>query len=303
MTSPVVNSPLTGNANVSLVKEINTNRIIEGYKNKFQLDVSRFFTGLNKIQVYRCLDSGYEFYYPSNLDGDSTFYEHLQNFPWYYMDWKWEHEITASLVKDNEKILEVGCAKGAFITRIAQMYKVTCVGLELNKSALEHARKNNIDIRGEYVQDHAKTHRDHYDIVCSYQVLEHIADVKSFLAASVDALKPGGRLIVSVPNNDSFIKHVEMLELNMPPHHMGLWTQKSLESLQKYYPLKLTEVFLEPLQPQHYAYYTSVMLKKKFGNNLFAKGLLALSYPFLFTLKFFSTKITGHTILCVYTKE
>ena len=46
---------------------------------------------------------------PPTLRGQSTFYEALQRYPWYYVPWKWEHEIAKSYLKDGDQVLEVGC--------------------------------------------------------------------------------------------------------------------------------------------------------------------------------------------------
>jgi 2-polyprenyl-3-methyl-5-hydroxy-6-metoxy-1,4-benzoquinol methylase len=105
-------------------------------------------------------------------------------------------------------------------------------------------------IVNQYVQDYAKEHRDEFDLVCSFQVLEHIADVNSFIESKVACLKKGGKLIISVPNNDSFIKK-NFAALNMPPHHMGLWTKESLIYLTKIFPLELIDIHLEDLKEYH----------------------------------------------------
>ena len=73
------------------------------------------------------------------------------------------------------------------------------------------------------IEDHADQRPGHYDAVTSFQVLEHVTEPASFLRACVKALRPGGRLLLGVPNNDSFLGLLEDNWLNMPPHHMSLW--------------------------------------------------------------------------------
>ena len=86
-------SPLSKTSSVELVKNISTKNIINSYKT-YNINVLSYFSGLKEIAIYKCKETGYKFYYPFNLSGDSKFYEHFQNFDWYYMPWKWEHEIT-----------------------------------------------------------------------------------------------------------------------------------------------------------------------------------------------------------------
>ena len=256
-----ITSPLTGADNTEFVKKINKNEIIRGYK-KYNINTSSYFKNINTISVYKCLDTGYQFFYPFNLSGDSSFYEHFQKFNWYYMPWKWEHNITKQYLNNNMNLLEVGCAQGAFLSKISELFDFkTLVGLELNESSpVVH---DNWSILNQTVQDFSKKNKEKFDLVCSYQVLEHIADVRSFIEAKIKCLKKGGKLIISVPNNDSYIKFSDNC-LNMPPHHMGLWTEESLKSLTKQFPLELVEVHYEDLQDYHLEHYVSATYYYKY---------------------------------------
>jgi 2-polyprenyl-3-methyl-5-hydroxy-6-metoxy-1,4-benzoquinol methylase len=245
-------SPLDSNTDAHLVKTVPVSLLVNLYK-EFGIDVSRYFHHLKEISVYECQKTGYRFYYPFNIDGDSAFYEHFQQFDWYYMPWKWEHEISTRYIKNGNKILEVGCAHGAFLKRVNELFTLApCIGLELNESTPQ--ADQNWSIVNETVQHFQKTHANTFDIVCSYQVLEHISEVRSFLEASITCLKPGGTLIISVPNNESFIKDSEMC-LNYPPHHMGLWDTRSLKALTDIFHLELINVHYEPLQEYHIGSY------------------------------------------------
>src|SRR5205807_9201048 len=42
-----------------------------------------------------------------------------------------------------------------------------------------------------------------FDLVCAFEVLEHIADERAALAAWRERLRPGGRLLLSVPAGES----------------------------------------------------------------------------------------------------
>jgi len=299
----IVKSPLTKNSNTICEKNILCRGIIDNYSKTFNIDVSRFFQGMESIQIYRCLETGYRFFYPLNIDGDGKFYEHLQQFDWYYMPWKWEHEQTFHLIKPNEIVLEVGCAKGDFIEKLTKS-GINCVGLELNQDAVKEGEQRKIKIFNETVQEHAKSNHEKYDVVCSFQVMEHIASIKDVLQASIDSLKKGGKLIISVPNNDSFLGYDTGNYLNMPPHHMGLWNEQSLKSLTSLFNIKLKEIYFEPLQTYHKSYFENVMIShylEKFNLNApiyrkIAKWILPK------TISFFPKRIKAFTIQTVYEK-
>jgi SAM-dependent methyltransferase len=297
-------SPLTFSKNVSFVRNIKTKNIIPLYK-KYDIDVSGFFENQLEISIYQCNKSGYQFYYPYNLSGDSEFYEHFQNFDWYYMPWKWEHEISIKYIRAGMNILEVGCAHGAFLNKISQDISLgVCTGLELNSSAkFENER---FKILNQTIQDFSEKNNVEFDVVCSYQVLEHIWDVHSFLDSKIKCLKPGGLLIVSVPNNDSYIKYSDTA-LNMPPHHMGLWTQKSLESIADIFNLKIIDIHIEELMEYHVDAYIHMMRYGKgnvLRNRIKRKIEIMLGIHKQFKKNIIKNRksIVGHTILVVFQK-
>ena len=307
-------SPITSNSHVKLINVFKKNDIVNMYLNGLNIDVSPYFENIDEVKLYKCLETDYCFYYPHGLAGDGHFYSQLQTFSWYYMRWKWEHEQAAKLVTDGMSILEIGCAEGDFLTEIRNRNLVTVTGLELNKSAVVKATEKNLNVIEEFVEDHSKNNESMYDIVCSFEVLEHIEHVKDFIESSIRCLKPGGKMIIAVPNNDSFIKYgYQSNYLNMPPHHSGLWSESSLKNLAKYFDIKFDYVVHEPIQEYHKEWHNDLMF------NLFNKGLQRLNLHSLynklpsliqrifnriiiFILKVITTS-KGHTIVAVFTKK
>jgi 2-polyprenyl-3-methyl-5-hydroxy-6-metoxy-1,4-benzoquinol methylase len=299
-----INSPLYNGGQAKLIREISVNKIIRKYQ-PFGFNPSYLLNKIKSVAVYECLNTSYKFYYPFYISGDSKFYEYFQNFEWYYMPWKWEHEVTKEYLKDGQSILEIGCAHGAFLKKINELYDLKeSVGLELNETTPEDSSK--WKIVNQFVQDYQNENKERFDIVCSYQVLEHIAEVHSFIKAKIECLKPGGTLIISVPNNESFIKNMDPA-LNMPPHHMGLWDTKSLKSLENIFPVKLIKFHYEEIQDyhissyiftNHYSKYTKIIgiIIRKWHkisgryNNLEKKVIEK------------KNTIIGHTILATYKK-
>lgn len=299
-----IKSPLTGKSNTIFENNILCSNLIENYSKTFNIDISRFFQSYESIQIYRCLETGYRFFYPFNIDGDGKFYEHLQQFDWYYMPWKWEHNVTKKLLSGNEKILEVGSGGLGFVDNL-QKSGFDITGLELNKQSIIKAFEQGLKILNETVQEHAKNNFGKYDLVCSYQVLEHITEVYSFIEAQVDCLKRGGKLIISVPNNDSFIKLTKGGLLNFPPHHMGLWNKKSLISIVNLFDLKVDKILYEPLQEYHMDWYINSTMQEKIFKNRFARIIFnrfKLRNLYSYLVKKIRTKIHGHTIMVIFTK-
>lgn len=243
-----VQSPLIAYNVARHVRDVPVSFIVAGYE-KYGLDVTRFFSGLEELSIFECTVSGLQFFHPGNVMGDSDFYSALERFDWYYMPWKWEHQVAKSKIADGMNILEIGCAHGAFLSTISDQFSLpTLVGLELNEET--PIENEFFSIRNEDIQSHEAHNSNFYDIVCSFQVLEHIAEPESFLRAAIGCLKPGGKLLISVPNNEGFVGAKESV-LNMPPHHVGLWNSRSLKYIENIYPVSLVDIVYEPLQDYH----------------------------------------------------
>jgi SAM-dependent methyltransferase len=298
-------SPLNNTGNATLEKEIPVDEIVKSYNKNFNIDVTKYFSGIEKVAVYKCSDTGYRFYHPFTISGDSDFYIYFQKFEWYYMPWKWEHQVCADFIKPEHNILEVGCGQGAFLKQINKTKGTNCVGLELNESCVLDLP--NLKIENTLIEEFSKKNAEKFDLVCTFQVLEHISAINSFIKGQVDCLKKGGQMVICVPNNDSDLMKSEQVMLNLPPHHMGLWNEFSLKSLEKYFDIKLKSVHFEPLQKQHFDWYINVKLKKYFGSFIQNKIMQLFSATGIKkaihkSLEKKADKITGHSIMAVYEK-
>jgi SAM-dependent methyltransferase len=300
-----ITSPLSLSKNTTLVRDICKKEIIKQYDKHYGIDISAYFQDIEKISIIHCNDTGYKFYYPFNLAGDSMFYKFFQNFDWYYMPWKWEHDIAKGYINNDYKILEVGCAHGAFLKKINELFKLKLtVGLELNEST--KVNDLNFEIRNETIQYYSNENKGVFDLVCLFQVLEHVSDVHDFLKSTINCLKKGGVLILSVPNNNSFLKKSNSC-LNMPPHHVGLWDEQSLIALSNIFPLKVLNIHYEELQTYHvdgelysvyYSKYNAILSKIIIRLHKLI-GIYQKRYKVIMNNR---NNIVGHTILVAYEK-
>jgi len=299
-------SPITG-GEVQLIETISCEALIKRYKSKLNIDVSRFFEGISTIQIYECIDTKYRFFYPFNISGDGKFYEQLQDTRGYYLPWKWEHETALEYIKSDESLLEIGSARGAFLEGLKKRFGVNFNGrgIELNEAAAKMAQEKGLHVDVKFIQEVAEKESESYDVICFFQVLEHINDVMPFMQSAVKCLKPKGKIILSVPNNASFIRDIPMNHLNMPPHHMGLWDKESLTNVSEILNLKPVDFRFEALSPIHVWSYYHVKMIKLFGNNIFAKLMLVAMLPIIWYKKSkgLNPNIEGHTILGVFEKK
>lgn len=241
-------SPVTGSNNVSFIENIDSQMIIKLYQDDYRLDVSRYFNNIPNIQIYQCLDSGLRFYAPDDTAGDEQFYADFQEVLGnYYKPFRWEYSVALDMIKKEDKVLEIGTGSGIFFEKLSAKVD-DCLGLELSNKAIENARQRGLNVINELIEVHAEKHENTYDVVCFFQVLEHITNVKSFLEGAIKCLKPGGKLIIAVPNNNPHIyRYEKYYTSNLPPHHAGLWDKNSLKNLSNFFHINTLSVKIEPL--------------------------------------------------------
>ncbi|MGK7894838.1 MAG: class I SAM-dependent methyltransferase [Xenococcus sp. (in: cyanobacteria)] len=256
--------PLSGSQKVILLEKISKDTLAKMYKKMLKDSILSEFNSIKEIGFYHCSESDLKFFYPM-VTGSELFYEKLQNFDWYYLDEKEEYEYASSYIKPSDKVLEIGCGKGVFSEKItAQEY----TGLEFSQKAQTWASQNNLKVLNESIEQHSLNNTEKYSVVCSFQVLEHIAEIHSFIEASIKCLKPGGLLIYSVPSADSFIASVKNNILNMPPHHISWWSDKSLQHIAHIFGLKVIDIHHEKLAEIHRRWYVSSILLEALANSI-----------------------------------
>ena len=242
-------SPLTNSQDVTLLKSINSDSLILDWKNSFDIDISQELNQHKSINLYQCNESKLKFFVPINIAGSDRLYEQLQRFDWFYMPNKWEHKVALKNLSKCENVLEVGCAFGSFVES-ALKSGVNIQGIELNSSAVQVAKNNNLPVENIDLEEFANKYPGSQDVICSFQVLEHIPKPRNFIDLCLKTLKSNGKLIFCVPNADSFLKYQYNL-LDMPPHHMTQWAAETFKSLENIFPVRLEKVLKEPLADYH----------------------------------------------------
>ncbi|TAH27117.1 MAG: class I SAM-dependent methyltransferase [Cytophagales bacterium] len=296
-----VYSPLTNKNKVSKIKTLDINRIKAQYFNQFNIEVSRFFEGVDELAIYECLDSGLKFYYPFSTVSDGKFYADLaQDYKGYYNPWKWEHEQAYRLIQQNDKVLEIGCGNGQFLKKVKEKTPYAR-GLDFNPVAQAQGIKQGLNISVETIKEHSVQYPDHYDIICAFQLFEHLNNVEDFINDTLKCLKKGGLLFIGVPNNDSyFFKNDTYHTLNLPPHHMLLWNHKALHYLEKIFSLEIVRIENQPTNKINKGMMYNLWLSKLLGARLarplaFATRFLIKQLP-LFTKD-------GLSVIATYKKQ
>ncbi len=237
--------PLTRSQDLEVLESFPSSLLIDGYQRDLGINVASEFLGIERMQLCRCLDSEVIFFYPT-VTGSPEFYKQLQGFDWYYPTAKFEFQRAATWIKRGDRVLDIGCGAAEFASNIANG---TYTGLEPNFVSEDKAGDPGIRILSETINNHSKVYAHAYDVVCAFQVLEHIGNPRTFLTAALACLKPDGLLILGVPNAESYITRIPNFVLNAPPHHITWWNNEALCHLADQFQLSILELAYAPVEP------------------------------------------------------
>ncbi len=101
-------------------------------------------------------------------------------------------------------VLDAGCGVGYGTAHLAQVAE-RVVGVDVSDEAISYARAHYAEPNVEYlVADVLELPfaDGSFDVVCSFEIVEHVADAERFVAELARVLKAGGRLILSTPRAD-----------------------------------------------------------------------------------------------------
>jgi len=208
---------------------------VELYRLQRGLDVAVEIPG-DFVELWHNPAIDFHFFAPM-CDGSAEFYEQLTTDPFYSVE-KQEYQFAAGHVAAQDQLLDVGCGWGHWAPYVSSAdYR----GVELSRSAVATCREKGLAVEARLVQDVAAETPAAFDIVASFQVLEHLADPRDFFDHCLRCVKPGGKLIISVPNADSFMGRRANNYLNYPPHHVSWWTLDSLQYLAAEFGLRIID--------------------------------------------------------------
>ena len=184
-----------------------------------------------EVILFECHQCGFRFFDP-RLAGSGRFYEELEH-AGYYVAERPEFRFALNLCRQENirKLLDVGGGEGAFLD-LAKAAGLETYGLELNQQAAElSAGKGHRMLSRPLEELSAQDLGGPVDMLTLFQVVEHVPDPKSFLKAAAVLVRPGGLIVVAVPNRFG-LRRVQPLDpANLPPHHVSHWRMKDLKHL------------------------------------------------------------------------
>ncbi|MEY2942146.1 MAG: hypothetical protein RLY97_160 [Pseudomonadota bacterium] len=141
-------------------------------------------------------------------------------------------------VANGGRLVDVGCSTGQFLGMAASM-GFDASGIELSQRSADFARQQTgLSIERGRIHDTALT-AESVDMLTMFDVIEHVTDPSSDIAAAYNLLKPGGWLVLSTPNIDGLFPRASYPLADAlgywphpePPHHLFQFSVKTLTAM------------------------------------------------------------------------
>jgi 2-polyprenyl-3-methyl-5-hydroxy-6-metoxy-1,4-benzoquinol methylase len=112
----------------------------------------------------------------------------------------------------NKNILEIGCGAGSQLEALS-VFDNSVVGSDINAKALEVAANRGHKVFYQNIEE-ALAHDTKYDLICAFDVLEHVEHDQVAMTNIYSMLKPDGLFMYSVPayqflfsSHDVYLEH------------------------------------------------------------------------------------------------
>jgi len=138
------------------------------------------------------------------------------------------------------RVLDAGCGNGFFAKQLRER-GFDVVGMDLEESGVEHARKLCPDVHFEVasVYDDIAARFGQFDAVVSLEVIEHLYDPRAFVRRVRECLRPAGLFILSTPYH-GYLKNLLIalggkFDAHVSPlwdgGHIKFWSRRTLTRL------------------------------------------------------------------------
>ncbi len=188
-------------------------------------------------------------------------------------------EKAAGSIKGN--ILDVGTGTGYFLNEMkSHGWRVT--GTERSSEAREFSKqKFNLSLKPD--EELFRLSDQSFDVITLWHVLEHIHRISENMEAFSRLLKPGGKLIIAVPNRTSFDagKYNEYWAAWDVPRHLWHFAPKNMRLLAEKHGFEVKSMHNMPFD----SFYVSILSEKYKKSSLpLFKGLLTGKLSWLISL-------------------
>ena len=248
--------PICNSVTFSVTNEYDVDNLVGIWQSKYKINPIPPEYRSKTLHRMHCNTCGC-FFYDLNIPDSGEMYAALAKSPGYYSEWKWEYDAAVKLINKikPKSLLEIGAGFGYFLRMLHSLVpKLSCT--EFNPDAISILNKMGIKV---YPKSIDKL-EEKFDFICSFQVFEHISDIRNVLRDVSRLLSKNARLIISVPNPCGILKVTGGI-LELPPHHRTDFTLNSFEYIAKEFNLSIEHYYTMPLSKEEIRWLKSKNIK------------------------------------------
>lgn len=134
--------------------------------------------------------------------------------------------------RQKNNILDVGCGDGYFLEE-AKKRNWNTIGTEYNTGSIERCRLKGIEVFNGKLKEITKLENNYFDVITSFEVLEHINNPQEEIKSFWKLLRPGGIVYLTTPNFNSISRRIlgDKWNIIYYPEHLSYYTLKSIKRL------------------------------------------------------------------------
>jgi len=166
---------------------------------------------------------------------------------------------------DGRSLLDIGCGTGHFLNE-CKTNGWSVLGLEPDADARSFT-KEKFGIETLPVEELYEREKSSFDVITMWHVLEHVYHLKKDVRQISGLIKPGGFLIIAVPNRESWDarNYKELWAAYDVPRHLYHFSEKNVIELMKQFDLKHQKT----LPMKFDSFYVSMLSEKYRKGSLF----------------------------------
>lgn len=133
--------------------------------------------------------------------------------------------------RQNNRFLDVGCGMGTLL-QAAERAGWTAEGVEVSSSSVEQVRKQGLKVFHGTLEE-ANFPDDHFDVVASIEVIEHVLEPKPLVREISRVLRPGGLFWGSTPHGRGLSAKAIGTDWSAvcPPDHLQLFSASGMKKM------------------------------------------------------------------------